>query len=98
MGDGGSLVNPGLAGEFMYTLGEIDPPAIKVAPDKKSVTLNDIYDFNTKGKTKEDLMKNFAEQLSSWWKGDATFYSVVRNAVAFKETGGYKGFPVNITV
>ena len=97
-GEEGSLLKPELAGQFMYTLGEISPPNIKVDPTKKTVTVYDRYDFNTQGKTKEDLMKNFAEQLSSWWKGDATFYSVVRNAVAFKETGGYEGFPVNITV
>ena len=82
----------------MYTLGDISPPNIKVDPSKKTVTVFDRYDFNTQGKTKEDLMKSFSDQLSSFWKGDSTFYSVIRNAVAFKETGGYKGFPVNITV
>jgi hypothetical protein len=94
----GSLVKPELAGQFMYTLGEISPPNIKVDPNKKTVTVYDRYDFNTKGKTKEDLLKNFSDQVGSWWKGDSTFYSVVRNAVAFKEAGGYKGYPVNITV
>jgi peptidoglycan hydrolase-like protein with peptidoglycan-binding domain len=98
MGGGGSLTNPGLAGEFMYTLGQIDPPAIKVSPDKKNVTLNDKYDFNTEGKTKEDLLKSFAGAVGSWWTGDGTLYSAVRNAVAFRESGGYKGYPVNITV
>lgn len=97
-GGQGSLFKPELAGQFMYTLGEISPPNIKVAPDKSTVTVYDRYDFNTQGKTKEDLMKSFSDQLSSWWKGDSTLYSVVRNAVAFKESGGYKGFPVNITV
>ena len=97
-GGEGSLLKPELAGQFMYTLGEISPPNIKVDPSKKTVTVFDRYDFNTQGKTKEDLMKSFSDQLSSFWKGDSTFYSVVRNAVAFKETGGYKGFPVNITV
>jgi len=97
-GGEGSLLKPELAGQFMYTLGEISPPNIKVDPTKKTVTVFDRYDFNTQGKTKEDLMKSFSDQLSSFWKGDSTFYSVVRNAVAFKETGGYKGFPVNITV
>jgi hypothetical protein len=94
----GSLIKPELAGQFMYTLGEISPPNIKVDPTKKTVTVFDRYDFNSQGKTKEDLMKSFADQLGSWWKGDSTFYSVVRNVVAFKESGGYKGFPVNITV
>lgn len=97
-GGQGSLVKPELAGQFMYTLGEISPPNIKVGPNKDSVTVYDRYDFNTQGKTKEDLMKSFTDQLSSFWKGDSTFYSVVRNAVAFKESGGYKGYPVNITV
>ena len=97
-GGEGSLLKPELAGQFMYTLGEISPPNIKVDPSKKTVTVFDRYDFNTQGKTKEDLMKSFSDQLSSFWKGDSTFYSVIRNAVAFKETGGYKGFPVNITV
>jgi hypothetical protein len=97
-GGQGSLVKPELAGQFMYTLGEISPPNIKVGPNKDSVTVYDRYDFNTQGKTKEDLMKSFSDQLSSFWKGDSTFYSVVRNAVAFKEAGGYKGYPVNITV
>ena len=97
-GGEGSLVKPELAGQFMYTLGEISPPNIKVDPNKKTVTVYDRYDFNTKGKTKEDLLKSFADQVGSWWKGDSTFYSVVRNAVAFKEAGGYKGYPVNITV
>ena len=82
----------------MYTLGEISPPNIKVAPDKSTVTVFDRYDFNTQGKTKEDLIKSFVDQVGSWWKGDSTFYSVIRNAVAFKEAGGYKGYPVNITV
>ena len=97
-GEEGSLIKPELAGQFMYTLGEISPPNIKVAPDKSTVTVFDRYDFNTQGKTKEDLMKSFVDQVGSWWKGDSTFYSVIRNAVAFKESGGYKGYPVNITV
>ena len=97
-GEQGSLIKPELAGQFMYTLGEISPPNIKVGPKNDTVTVFDRYDFNTQGKTKEDLMKSFSDQLSSFWKGDATFYSVVRNAVAFKEAGGYKGYPVKITV
>jgi hypothetical protein len=97
-GGEGSLIKPELAGQFMYTLGEITPPNIKVSPNKENVTVFDRYDFNTKGKTKEDLLNNFVKQVGSWWKGDSTFYSVVRNAVAFKEANGYKGFPVNITV
>lgn len=94
----GSLLNPGLAGEFMYTLGEVDPPAIKVAPDKKSVTVRDIYDFNSVGLPKDKIMKNFTDALSSYFTGKGTFYSIVRNAVAFKEMSGYPGYPVNITV
>ena len=97
-GGQGSLIKPELAGQFMYTLGEVSPPNIKVGPNKDTVTIYDRYDFNTQGKTKEDLMKSFSNQLSSFFNGDSTFYSVVRNAVAFKETNGYKGFPVNITV
>jgi hypothetical protein len=97
-GGEGSLIKPELAGQFMYTLGEITPPNIKVSPNKENVTVFDRYDFNTKGKTKEDLLNNFVKQVGSWWKGDSTFYSVIRNAVAFKEANGYKGFPVNITV
>ena len=94
----GGLLNPNLAGVFMYTLGEVDPPAIKVAPDKKSVTVRDNYDFNSVGLPKEQVMKNFSDALSNYFKGKGTFYSIVRNAVAFKETSGYPGYPVNITV
>jgi peptidoglycan hydrolase-like protein with peptidoglycan-binding domain len=94
----GSLTNPGLAGEFMYTLGEVDPPAIKVSPDKKSVTVKDNYDFNSVGLSKDKVMQNFTDALSSYFSGKGTFYSIVRNAVAFKETSGYPGYPVNITV
>jgi len=97
-GGQGSLLKPELAGQFMYTLGEISPPNIKVGPNKDTVTVYDRYDFNTQGKTKEDLIKSFTDQLKSYWNGDSTFYSVVRNAVAFKEAGGYKGYPVKITV
>lgn len=93
-----SLLKPELAGQFMYTLGEISPTNIEVTPNKTKVTLYDRYDFNTKGKTKEDLIKSFVEQVGSWWNGKSTFYSVIRNAVAFKEITGYKGFPVDITV
>jgi hypothetical protein len=94
----GSLANPGLAGEFMYTLGEVDPPAIKVSPDKKSVTVRDNYDFNSVGLPKEKIMQNFTDALSGYFSGKGTLYSVVRNAVAFKEGDGYPGYPVNITV
>jgi peptidoglycan hydrolase-like protein with peptidoglycan-binding domain len=94
----GSLTNPGLAGEFMYTLGEVDPPAIKVSPDKKSVTVRDNYDFNSVGLSKDKVMQNFTDALSGYFSGKGTFYSIVRNAVAFKETSGYPGYPVNITV
>jgi peptidoglycan hydrolase-like protein with peptidoglycan-binding domain len=94
----GSLLNPGLAGVFMYTLGEVDPPAIKVAPDKKSVTVRDIYDFNSVGLPKDKVMQNFSDAFSNFFKGKGTFYSIVRNAVAFKELSGYPGYPVNITV
>lgn len=94
----GSLTKPGLAGEFMYTLGEVDPPAIKVAPDKKSVTVRDNYDFNSVNLPKEQIMQNFTDALKSYFGGKGTFYSIVRNAVAFKEMSGYPGYPVNITV
>jgi len=43
-------------------------------------------------------LNNFVNQLGSWWKGDSTFYSVVRNAASVRELMGYKGFPVNITL
>lgn len=94
----GSLFDPGLAGEFMYTLGEVDPPAIKVSPDKTSVTVRDNYDFNSVGLPKEKIMQNFTDALSGYFTGKGTLYSVVRNAVAFKEGDGYPGYPVNITV
>ena len=94
----GSLTKPGLAGEFMYTLGEVDPPAIKVAPDKKSVTVRDNYDFNSVNLPKEQIMQNFSDALKNYFTGKGTFYSIVRNAVAFKEMSGYPGYPVNITV
>lgn len=97
-GGQGNLIKPELAGQFMYTLGQVTPENIKIAPDKSIVTIYDRYDFNVQGKTKEDLIKSFAEQLKSWWKGRSTLYSVIRNVIAFREMGGYKGFPIKITV
>jgi len=94
----GSLLTPDLAGQFMYTLGEITPQNIKVSPDKSSVTIYDRYDMNTQDKLGSEVLNNFVNQLGSWWKGDSTFYSVVRNAASVRELMGYKGFPVNITL
>ena len=94
----GSLLKPGLAGEFMYTLGEVDSPAIKVSPDKTKVTVSDNYDMNNKGKAKDEILKSFAKQIGSSLTGDATGYSVLRHFVGLKELAGYTGFPVNITV
>lgn len=97
-GGQGSLLKPELSGQFMYTLGEVSPSNIKVTPDKSRVTVYDRYDFNTQGKNKEQLLQSLVSQIGSLWKGNATAYSVIRNVVAFKESGGYKGFPVEITV
>lgn len=94
----GNLLKPELAGQFMYTLGEITPRNIKLSPDKSNVTIYDRYDMNTQDKLTTDVLNSFVNQLGSWWKGDSTLYSVVRNAAALRELTGYKGFPVNITL
>lgn len=97
-GGQGNLIKPELAGQFMYTLGQVTPENIKISPDKSIVTIYDRYDFNVQGKTKEELIKSFTEQLKSWSKGHSTLYSIIRNLIAFREKGGYKGFPIKITV
>jgi hypothetical protein len=92
-----SLISPGLAGEFMYTLGEISKDNIKkVGPD--TIKIRDNYDFNTAGISKDEVMKQFTDTLSQFWKGTASFYSVIRKLVALKETSGYKGYPIEFTI
>jgi hypothetical protein len=96
----GSLLNPGLTGAFMYTLGEISPNNIKVSPSKDKVTVIDNYDMNVKeyGLSKEQIIKNFTDAVSGYFGGKVKLYPVIRNAAAFKEMSGYPGYPVNITV
>jgi hypothetical protein len=97
-GGSGSLLNPGLAGQFMYFLGEISPQNVKISPDKKKVTVNDEYDMNNSKIPKDKMIMDFAKQVGKFTLGDATLYSVIRQTVGLKELAGYKGYPVNLEV
>jgi hypothetical protein len=94
----GNMVTPELAGQFMYTLGEISPPNIKVGPNKKTVTVFDRYDMNIRDKSTNELIKSLTDQIYNFVEGDATLYSVIRNLMTFRELSGYKGFPIKFTV
>jgi hypothetical protein len=94
----GNMVTPELAGQFMYTLGEISPPNIKVGPNKETVTVFDRYDMNIRDKSTNELIKSLTDQIYNFVKGDATLYSVIRNLMTFRELSGYKGFPIKFTV
>lgn len=94
----GNMVTPELAGQFMYTLGEISPPNIKVGPNKETVTVFDRYDMNIRDKSTNELIKSLTDQIYNLVKGDATLYSVIRNLMTFRELSGYKGFPIKFTV
>lgn len=94
----GNLIAPELAGQFMYTLGEISPPNIKVGPNKETVTVFDRYDMNIGDKSTNELIKSLTDQIYNLVKGDATLYSVIRNLMTFRELSGYKGFPIKFTV
>jgi hypothetical protein len=94
----GNMVTPELAGQFMYTLGEISPPNIKVGPNKETVTVFDRYDMNLRDKSTNELIKSLTDQIYNLVKGDATLYSVIRNLMTFRELSGYKGFPIKFTV
>lgn len=94
----GNIIAPELAGQFMYTLGEISPPNIKVGPNKETVTVFDRYDMNIRDKSTNELIKSLTDQIYNLVKGDATLYSVIRNLMTFRELSGYKGFPIKITV
>lgn len=94
----GNIVAPELAGQFMYTLGEISPPNIKVGPNKQTVTVFDRYDMNLRDQSANELIKSLTDQIYNFVEGDATLYSVIRNLMTFRELTGYKGFPVKFTV
>jgi hypothetical protein len=94
----GNMVTPELAGQFMYTLGEISPPNIKVGPNKETVTVFDRYDMNIRDKSTNELIKSLTDQIYNFVEGDATLYSVIRNLMTFRELSGYKGFPIKFTV
>ena len=94
-----TLSNPDLAGQFMYTLGQVTPQNIKISPDKKTVIVYDRYDMNTEGKKLEDVTTEFTDHFNKWWNEDeVTFYSVVRKAAEFREVTGYKGYQIKINV
>jgi hypothetical protein len=92
-----SLSNPGLAGEFMYTLGEISKGGVKKIDDNK-IEIIDNYDFNAFNLPKDEVLKQFSDTLSMFWKGESSLYSVIRKLVALKETGGYTGYPIRYTI
>jgi len=94
----GNIVSPDLAGQFMYTLGEITPSNIKVDPNKETVTVFDRYDMNIRDKSANELIKSLTDQIYNYVEGDATLYSVIRNLMTLRELSGYKGFPVKFTV
>lgn len=94
----GNMVTPELAGQFMYTLGDVTPPNIKVGPNKETVTVFDRYDMNIGDKNVNELIKSLTDQIRNFVEGDATLYSVIRNLVTFRELSGYKGFPIKFTV
>ena len=94
----GNIVSPDLAGQFMYTLGEITPSNIKVDPNKETVTVFDRYDMNIRDKSANELIKSLTDQIYNYVEGDATLYSVIRNLVTFRELSGYKGYPIKFTV
>lgn len=92
-----SLSNPGLAGEFMYTLGEITKGGVRKIDDN-TIQIRDNYDFNAFNLPKDEVLKQFSDTLSMFWKGDASLYSLIRKLVALKETDGYKGYPITYTI
>lgn len=92
-----SLSNPGLAGEFMYTLGEISKGGVKKIDDNK-IEIIDNYDFNAFNLPKDEVLKQFSDTLIMFWKGDASLYSVIRKLVALKEIDGYTGYPIRYTI
>ena len=94
----GNIISPELSGQFMYTLGEITPPNIKVGPNKETVTVFDRYDMNIGDKNVNELIKAFTDQIYNYVEGYATLYSVIRNLVTFRELSGYKGYPIKFTV
>lgn len=93
------LINPGIAGEMMYTLGEVSKSNIKLL-NRDTIHIHDNYDFNTKeyGLTKEDVINNVNETLKKYRQGNAGIYSVVRQLMPLRELGGYNGFPINLTI
>lgn len=95
--DSVNLLSPGLAGEFMYTLGEISKMNV-TKTDKDTILVRDNYDFNAIGLPKDVVIKQFTDTLSQYWDGTASFYSVVRKLVALKEISGYKGYPIQFTI
>ena len=92
-----SLISPSLAGQFMYTLGEISKGNIKKVNDD-IITISDNYDFNAINISKDEVIKQFTDTLSQFWKGTASLYSVIRKLVALKEITGYKGYPIEFTI
>lgn len=92
-----SLSNPGLAGEFMYTLGEISKGGVRKIDDS-TIQISDNYDFNAFDLPKDEVLKQFSDTLSMFWRGESSFYSVIRKLVALKETDGYKGYPIIYTI
>lgn len=88
---------PNLAGQFMYTLGEVDKTNVKqISPNM--IEIRDNYDMNSVGKSKEELITALGDTFDSWNQGKGSLYSIIRQAISFRELTGYKGFPVKFTV
>lgn len=95
-----NLIFPNIAGQMMYTLGEVDPSNIKISPDKNIINIYDNYDMNTieYKMSKEGVINNFKETLIQFAKGDAGLYNLIRKIVQLRELTGYNGFPINFTL
>jgi len=87
---------PNLSGQFMYTLGEVDPS--NVNKEGNTIEIKDNYDMNSFSTDKDTLLDSIKEVFDLWKGDDASLYSVIRATVRLRELGGYKGFPVNFKV
>lgn len=93
-----SLVNPADSTKFLYFFGDVPPN--NIIKQGNSIIVRDNYDMNYWDSkdpgNKETLMKGLSSALAGYMNGEASAYSVIRSAAGLRETGGYKGFPVEI--
>ena len=87
---------PNLSGQFMYTLGEVDPS--NVNKEGNIITVKDNYDMNSFGKDTDSLLDNVSEVFDLWKGGKASLYSLIRATISLRELTGYKGYPVNFKI